>query len=87
MLDATFLKIRDNGRVVSVAAIIARDRVPNAQHQMAVVTIRSEEQRGAGLSKTRRHLGNQLRARLPTLAALMDEAEAVSSRAAVISND
>ena len=151
-LDATYLKTRENGRVVSVAAIIATGvntegrreilglglgpseaavfwlgflrrlekrglkgvklvisdaheglkaaiaqvfkaswqrcrvhfmrnalaHVPKAQHQMVAAAIRSvfAQNTQAEGSKTWRHVADQLRARLPKLAALMDEAEA-----------
>jgi transposase-like protein len=52
--------------------------VPKAQHQMVAAAIRSvfAQNTQAEGSKTWRHVADQLRARLPKLAALMDEAEA-----------
>ena len=52
--------------------------VPKAQHQMVDVAIRSvfAQKTEAERSKRWRHLAEQFRARLPKLAALMDEAEA-----------
>ncbi len=106
-LHATYLKTRENRRVVSVAAIIATGvntkaaiaqvfkaswqrcrvhfmrnalaHVPKAQHQMVAAAIRSvfAQNTQAEGSKTWRHRADQLRARLPKLAALMDEADVV----------
>ena len=53
--------------------------VPKAQHQMVAAAIRSvfaQNTRAEG-SKTWHHRADQLRARLPKLAALMDEADVV----------
>ena len=75
-IDATYVKVRQNGRIVSVAVTIAVAVNTDGRRVVSAFIATAFAQDDAGAAKAQwRQVADQVRPKLPKLAALLDEAE------------